>query len=120
MLLWPLFKNRSRGSREIGLQESVALINHKHAAVFDVRNHEEFASGHIVNAKHLPLDKLSEKTKEIEKFKNRPVIIVCQNGQRSANAATTLTKNGFSDVVCLRGGITAWQQANMPLEKANG
>ncbi len=95
-------------------------MNRKQAVILDVRDNEEFAAGHVVNAKHIPLDKLNEQIKQLEKFKNRPVVIVCHNGQRSANAAPILVKNGFVDVFCLRGGIAAWQLASMPLEKANG
>lgn len=118
MLLWSLFKNRSAGDKEISATQAVTLMNRRNAVVVDVRDQGEFASGHLANARHIPLSRLGDGVKELEKFKNRPIVIVCQSGSRSAGAIGLLSKQGFSEVFSLRGGISAWQQANMPLEKS--
>ena len=77
----------------------------------------EYASGHITNARHIPEKELAQRVKELEKFKSRPLIVACRAGGRAAAAAAVLRKQGFAEVFALRGGIAAWQQASMPLEK---
>jgi rhodanese-related sulfurtransferase len=117
MLLYPLLTRGIRPGAEVGPSEAVMLINRKDALVLDVRDDSEFASGHITNARHLSEKQLEARIKELEKFKAKPVIVSCASGRRSAAVADVLRKQGFSDVVGLRGGIAAWQQAGMPLEK---
>ena len=117
MLVFPLFTRGLRTSAEVGPAEAVTLINRKDAVVLDVRDEGEFAAGHINNARHVPEKQLAGRIKELEKFKNKPVIVSCASGRRSASVADNLRKQGFTDVVALRGGIGAWQQAGMPLEK---
>ncbi|HTD91030.1 MAG TPA: rhodanese-like domain-containing protein [Burkholderiales bacterium] len=117
MLLFPLFTRGVRTSAEVGATEAVMLINRKDAIVLDVRDEGEFASGHINSARHVPEKQLADRMKELEKFKNKPVIVSCASGRRAATVAGSLRKQGFTDIVALRGGIAAWQQAGMPLEK---
>jgi rhodanese-related sulfurtransferase len=117
MLLYPLFTRGMRPGAEVGPSEAVMLINRKDAVVLDVRAQEEFASGHINNARHVPEKELTERVKELEKIKSKPVIVSCASGRRAGVVADTLRKQGFAEVVALRGGISAWQQAGMPLEK---
>lgn len=117
MLVYPLLARGARPGAEVGPTEAVMLINRKDAVVLDVRDDGEFASGHINNARHLPEKQLADRAKELDKFKNKPVIVSCASGRRAAVVADSLRKQGFADVVALRGGIAAWQQAGMPLEK---
>ena len=117
MLLFPLFTRGMRPGAEVGPSEAVTLINRKDALVLDVRDDGEFAGGHITNARHMPEKQVAERLKELEKFKDKPVIVSCASGRRSATVADSLRKQGFADVVALRGGILAWSQAGMPLEK---
>jgi rhodanese-related sulfurtransferase len=117
MLIWPLFNRVARPGNDVGALEAVQLINRRDAVVLDVRDASEYASGHITNAKHIPEKELAQRAKELEKFKSRPVIVACRAGGRAAGAAAALRKLGFAEVFALRGGIAAWQQASMPLEK---
>ena len=117
MLLFPLFTRGMRPGAEVGPAEAVTLINRKDAVVIDVRDEGEFNSGHINNARHIPENQLADRMKELEKFKAKPVIVSCAMGRRASVAVDALKKQGFADVVALRGGISAWSQAGMPLEK---
>jgi rhodanese-related sulfurtransferase len=117
MLIWPLFNRVARLGNDVGPLEAVQLINRRDAVVIDVRDAAEYASGHITNARHIPEKDLTGRLKELEKFKSRPVIVTCRAGGRAPGAAAALRKEGFAEVVALRGGIAAWQQASMPLEK---
>lgn len=117
MLIWPIISRLFRHGNEVGALEAVQLINRRDAVVIDVRDSGEYAAGHITNARHIPEAQLAERLKELEKFKSRPIIVSCRTGGRSAIASDILRKNGFNEVVTLRGGIAAWQQASMPLVK---
>lgn len=117
MLLWPLFGNRLRGVKEVGSAGALQLINHKNAFVLDVREENEFNTGHVLNSKLIPLGKLRERIGEMERYRERPIVVVCRSGQRSTAACVLLGKQGFSQVYNLAGGVLAWQKANLPLEK---
>ncbi len=117
MLLFPLLTRGMRTAAEVGATDAVMLINRKDAVVLDVRDDAEYASGHITNARHIPEKQLEGRIKELEKFKSKPVIVSCASGRRSSAVADSLRKQGFADVVALRGGIGGWLQAGMPLEK---
>jgi rhodanese-related sulfurtransferase len=117
MLFWSFFGNRLRGIHEVSHIAAMQLINHKNALILDVREQSEYDAGHILSSKLIPLGKLGERLGELEKYRDRPVITVCRSGQRSAAASALLGKKGFTQVVSLSGGITAWQKASLPLEK---
>ncbi len=117
MLLWPLVMRPFRAGREVGVVDAVQLINRKDALVIDVRDTGEFDAGHIAGARHVPEKQLAERLKELEKFKDRSLIVVCRSGMRSSAAVKILRDNGFNEAFNLRGGLGAWEQASMPLEK---
>lgn len=117
MLLWSFFGNRMRGVKEVNTAEAIELINHKNALVLDVREDSEFKSGHILNAKWIPLGKLADRTGELERYREQPVVVVCRSGNRSASACATLGKLGFTQAYNLSGGVMGWQKSNLPLEK---
>lgn len=99
-------------------QDMVQLMNREKAVVIDVCEPGEFAQGHVIGAKNLPLGDLEAKLAQVVKNKATPVVMVCQVGARSARAAATAQKLGYENVQSLAGGLKAWQAANMPVEKA--
>jgi rhodanese-related sulfurtransferase len=118
LLVWPMVGRLMRPGREVGPAEAVNLINRRDAVVLDVRDAAEYKSGHITNARNVPEADLDARSKELDKVKAKPIIVSCGRGNRSAAIAAKLRKLGFAEVVSLRGGLAAWQQANMPLEKS--
>jgi rhodanese-related sulfurtransferase len=114
MLLWPLFR-RSAGGPWVNTAEATHLINREDALVLDVRDPGEYGTGHILGAKNVPLSRLGDA--EVAKRKDRPVIVYCDGGERSSKAVAALKKQGFARVVNLTGGLRAWQQAGLPVEK---
>ena len=118
MLLWPLVTRPFRASFDIGVFEAVQFINRRDAVVLDVRGTGDYEAGHIAHARHVPEAQLSDRMKELEKFRNRTLIVCCGTGSRSGTVAGGLRKKGFAETYALRGGIAAWQQAGMPLEKS--
>jgi rhodanese-related sulfurtransferase len=118
MLLLPSFKKGAGGVPNLSTAEAINLINRNHALVLDVREDTEFASGHIVDAKHIPLAKLAERLSELNKYKDKPILVNCQRGMRSAKACEILRKAEFKQVNNLQGGLEAWLAAKLPVVKA--
>ena len=99
-------------------QAMVQLMNRDKAVVIDVCEPDEFARGHVIGAKNLPLGQLEDKLSQVVKNKSTHVVMVCQVGARSARAAATARKLGFENVQSLSGGLRAWTAASMPTEKS--
>ena len=116
MLLWSFFGGKLSGVQQANTLEATRLIN-QDALVLDVREDKEFAAGRIPNSRHIPLGQLGNHIKELEKYKGKPILISCRSGQRSAHACGVLKKQGFENVYNLAGGMMAWEQANLPVEK---
>ena len=116
MLVWPAIR-RGAGGPSISTLQATLLINQQNALVLDVRDTAEYEKGHLLNARHLAMGELAARSAEIEKYKARPVIVVCESGNRSDKAAAALRKQGFGQAFSLGGGIAAWKQAGLPLEK---
>jgi rhodanese-related sulfurtransferase len=117
ILIWPEVRKLMGAQSELGTLQTIQLMNQKNAIVLDVRENGEYSAGHIPNSRHIPLSELERRLNELEKFKQRPIIVNCQTGMRSGNATRILKKHQFATVYQLKGGIGAWQQANLPLEK---
>ena len=116
MLLWPLFR-RTAGGPWVNTSEATHLINREDALVIDVREPGEYSAGHILGAKNYPLSRISDAA-DLAKRKERPVIVYCDSGgERSSKAVAVLKKQGFTRAVNLTGGLRAWQQAGLPVEK---
>lgn len=93
------------------------LINHKDALVLDVRPAADFAPGHIINALNIPMNGFKKQIGTLQKHRDRPILVTCRSGSQSSMACQQLRKEGFEDVHNLRGGVLAWQSANLPLSK---
>ncbi len=117
LFIWPTIAKLFSRGREVGVAEAVQLINRKDAVIVDVREPNEFKNGRIPHARNIPVDRINERVKELEKLKTKPLLLVCQTGSRSAQACGGLLKDGFAQAVALSGGMAAWQQAGMPVEK---
>ena len=117
MLLWPLVKRRVSPVREIGTLDATRLINREDALVLDVRETNEYAGGRLPNALHIPLSQLKDRAAELTKHAARPVIVYCERGVRSGAASAALARLGFQRVQSLRGGLRAWKDAGLPVQK---
>lgn len=116
MLVWPLVR-RGAGGPSVNTLEATQMINRQDALLLDVREQAEFAQSHILNARGLPLSQIDARFGDIQKFKDKPVIVYCGSGNHASAAAEALRKHGFSNVFNLSGGFAAWQQAGLPVQK---
>jgi len=116
MLFYPMLKGAGAGS--LSTAQAIQLINREKAVVIDVCEPEEFAAGHVKGAKNVPLGQLEEKLPQTVKNKAVPVILVCAKGARAQRAVGVAKKLGFDNAQALSGGLTAWREASLPVEKA--
>jgi rhodanese-related sulfurtransferase len=115
LLMWPSLTGGAGGG--LNPTELVQLINREKAVVVDVCSAEEFAGGHIKDAKNLPLADLESKLPAAVKNKDLPVILVCASGIRSRRAVAVAKKLGYEKAQSLAGGMGAWRSANLPVVK---
>ncbi|WMD19571.1 rhodanese-like domain-containing protein [Achromobacter seleniivolatilans] len=112
MLAIPALRKGRKGSA-ISTGEAIQMVNQRNAVWIDVRPTEQFQAGHIAQARSVPAADLEQKAASLPK--NKPLIVVCDNGRDSARAATKLRTQGFADAVPLEGGMRAWSAANLPV-----
>ncbi|HLB41449.1 MAG TPA: rhodanese-like domain-containing protein [Gammaproteobacteria bacterium] len=97
-------------------QTTVQKINHENAVVIDVRPIEIYRMGHIIDALSIPSKELRVNFGKLEKFKKRPIILVCDTGEESRKLATLFYHKNY-DTYSLAGGMFSWRKADMPLIK---
>jgi rhodanese-related sulfurtransferase len=119
MLVWPeIMKLAGGGGSELGTLEATRLMNQGISLVLDVRDEKEYAAGHLPRARHEPLKDLAARIGELAKFKEKPVLVTDKGGARAGAACRLLRAQGFKNVYQLKGGVAAWQQASLPVERA--
>ena len=115
LLLWPTLVDNMGGAK-VSATDAVRLINREKAVLIDISEPAEYAAGHAMGARSVPLSGL-ETSRELPKNKSLPVVVVCANGSRAPRAVATLKKLGFANTHVLAGGLNAWRAANLPVEK---
>jgi rhodanese-related sulfurtransferase len=118
MLMWPMVKNSVLGAGALSPNAAVQLINREKAVVIDVSEAEEFATGHVGGAKNIPVNDIDAKLDKAVKNKALPLILVCSTGARASRVQAAAKKLGFDNTHVLAGGLKAWRDANLPIEKA--
>ena len=116
MLLWPVLQGPGAGA--LTAQGAVQLINREKGVVVDVSEPQEFAAGHVAGARNVPLAQLEQRLPEVVKNKALPLILVCASGNRARRALPTAKKLGYDKAQVMAGGLKAWKDANLPVEKA--
>ena len=96
---------------------AVQLMNNEDVVVLDVREPSETAGGKIAKAIQIPVGALKTRIGELEKHKDRTILVYCKTGARAGGACKELSRNGFDKVYSLNGGLLAWQEAHLPISK---
>ncbi|BBP46958.1 rhodanese-like domain-containing protein [Thiosulfatimonas sediminis] len=114
MLAYSYVGDKIAGFKTVGADEAIRLYNDD-AFVLDVRSSGEYRDGYIGNATNISVGELASKLSQLPKDKSAPILVYCLSGGRSSRAAMTLVKDGYTAVHNLRGGITAWKAAGLPV-----
>ncbi|AOE49042.1 rhodanese-like domain-containing protein [Kangiella sediminilitoris] len=117
LLLVSILKTATSGSKALTPLMATQLINKEDAQVVDLRAVADFNKGHIHGSVNIPFTKLKDSVKDLEKYKQNPIIMVCNTGMQAGSATILLRKHGFEQVHKLKGGIQSWSGDNLPLAK---
>ena len=114
LVIFTELRRKATGMMAVAPTDAVKLINND-AMVLDLRSAESFSRGHIAGARNVPMDELDGHMEKLAKFRNKPVVAVCDAGITSSKAVNTLRNSGFESVYNLKGGMSAWGQAGLPV-----
>ncbi|QTP57261.1 rhodanese-like domain-containing protein [Billgrantia antri] len=114
---WIAYEARNSASSGVSSSQATQLINREDAVILDTREAGDFKAGHIAGARNIPQSRIDERVGELEKVKDKPVIVVCKSGQASGITVAKLAKAGFSRVYKLKGGMMQWQADGLPVVK---
>jgi len=116
LLFWQTFAKGATGGAKVSTRDAVQMINREKAVLIDVSDPAEFAAGHAAGSRSVPLANL-QASNDLPKNKTLPLVVVCPTGSRATRAVATLKSLGFQNVRALAGGLAAWREANLPIEK---
>lgn len=114
VLLWT---EKRKSGRSVTPAEATRMINKESAVLVDIRTKKEWDTGYIANSRHIPFADLDKRITELEKVKDKPIILVCNLGQTAGSAGKKLKASGFTEVTRLAGGITEWKAQHLPIVK---
>jgi rhodanese-related sulfurtransferase len=104
--------------KQLNSQELTFIVNKEQGIVIDIRSDKEFKTSSIIDAKHLPNDKVKNNDfSSLEKYKDKPIIVICYAGMSAVQVANKLSKEGFARVSVLKGGMNSWTGAGLPVAK---
>lgn len=104
----------NKGGKRISCQELIALANTDSILIVDLRSLDDFDKGHITGAINIPFNDLENSTYKLQNTK-KSIVLVCELGSQSGNAGELLNKEGFDDILILKGGVGEWRMGNLPL-----
>jgi rhodanese-related sulfurtransferase len=110
-----LFMHETRKSGpSLSPQKAINMVNAEQGVFLDLRDAADYKQGHIVDAVHIPSAKLAERMAELEKYRNKPIILVCKMGQQASAAGKQLKGNNFEQVYKMTGGMMEWSNLQLP------
>ena len=117
LLFWPML-TRGSGDGRVSPAEAVQMINREKGVLIDVSEPAEFSAGHAGGSKNIPFGSL-ESSADLPKNKALPLLLLCPTGARATRGAGILRKRGYEKAVAVSGGLAAWREANLPIERSN-
>jgi len=114
MLLW---NESRRAGKAVTPAIATQMINKEDAVILDIRPKKEWDTGRITGARHIPMAELDRRIDELNKYKEKPIIVVCNLGQTAGAATKKLKAAGFANVMRLSGGMTEWKGQSLPVVK---
>lgn len=115
MLVYTEYMRLTTAKSALTPYDATQKMNEGESIFLDVRDESEYRGGHLLNARSMPVNKLAERMHEIEKFRDKDIVVYCDNGMRTSRAIARLKKNGFNRLHTLAGGLVAWEKANLPV-----
>jgi rhodanese-related sulfurtransferase len=117
LLMWPSLGKGGTGGERVTPSQAVQMMNREKAVVVDVCEPGEYAAGHVPGSRNVPVGSIGPSA-DLPKDKTRPVLVMCATGARASRAAASLRKLGYEKVHPVAGGLAAWREASLPVEKS--
>lgn len=117
LIIYEEYQGQSGGKAKLGPKALVQKMNHDNAVLLDIRSREQFQQSHIKGAINIAKQDIDANMAKLEKYKTKPVVIVCYTGRTAASLVPQLKKKGFEDLYVLQGGIEAWRRESLPTTK---
>ncbi len=114
LILWLGYEYMT-GNKAISCQQATLLVNREEGVFLDIRDRGDFRNGHIAGAVNISMASLKDRVGELEKYKAKPIIVVCKMGNTASAAVSELQKAGFEKACVMRGGMSNWQNDNLPV-----
>ena len=114
MLVYTEYMRMSSANTALSPYDATQKMNEGNAVFLDVRDESEYKGGHLLNSLNMPVNKLAERMHEVDKFKDKDIVVYCDTGMRASRAVGKLKKNGCTQLFTLAGGVVAWEKANLP------
>ena len=115
ILIWTEITRRTRGFIELSPAQAIPLINQKNTVVVDVSSSADFHKGHILEARNIMLSRFKKPDAELQKLKDKDILVACKSGQTAQSAASALVKLGAARVAVLKGGMMQWTADKYPV-----
>lgn len=112
-----IFTERRKAAPSVSPQQATVMGNKDDSLMLDIRSAADFKTGRVLGAMSIPFAEMTKRKGELEKYKDKPVIIICKTGQTAASAANMLRKDGFSEVYRMTGGMMEWTNQGLPVTK---
>lgn len=119
LLVYNEFRSAGQARFAISPDQAVRLMN-KGALVLDLRSADDYQAGHLAGARHVPLTDIDTEVGKLKKFRNKPVLAYDDRGLAASRAVARLKQAEFENVFTLRGGVSAWREEHLPLERKSG
>ena len=109
-----MYKRQRKSGPSLSPQQAINLINAQQGVFLDLRDAADYKQGHIVDALHIPAGKLTDRMAELEKYRGKPIVLVCKMGQQSGAAGQQLKAQKFEKVYKMSGGMMEWSNLQLP------
>lgn len=119
LLLWDVCHGIRTGVQQLSPTEVTTLLNREEALLLDLRPAQDYAAGHIINARNIPAEMLGKEAPTLHKHKTQPLILYCGNGGECGKRGKILLQEGFEKLYSLKGGLQEWKHANLPLSRGD-
>ena len=114
VIIMLLMHETRKSGPSLSPQQAITLVNKEQGVFLDLRDAAAFKQGHIVEALHIPATKLGDRMAELEKYRDKPIVLVCKMGQQSGSAGKQLKAGGFDKVYKMSGGMMEWSNLQLP------
>ena len=101
----------------IPVDEAMGFVGSDTHVIVDLRDSDEFRTGHIAGSINIPAGQALDRIAELEKYKDKPLILTCDMGAKASHLGRQLRTKGFSDLYRIQGGLNAWRSASLPVVK---